>query len=235
MFFTLSLIFHQILTKNQTFIFFLVPLLVAFSHIAIEETKLKKKNMLFLFLVVFCILVTAKYHFRFNEGRKFHELSSVDLSKSVPATKIHDKLKGLQWISPEYKNNVEQEINLINNIKNHLKSDKRKKMVVTNYSFFSIILNERTSNSLKGIISSKNNFKHNFYTHRPSREKPSRWSFESGEIKFNGEAIILKDGEIWHQYQTNIQLNDVNRVLFSGLSLKLSKPKSVLPKLCARS
>ena len=143
LFFTLSLIFHQILTKNQTFIFFLVPLLVAFSHIAIEETKLKKKNMLFLFLIVFCILVTAKYHLRFNEGRKFHELSSVDLSKSVPATKIHAKLNGLQWISPEYKNNVEQEINLINNIKNHLKSDKRKKMVVTNYSFFSIILNEK--------------------------------------------------------------------------------------------
>ena len=87
----------------------------------------------------------------------------------------------------------------------------------------SIILNERTSNSLKGYISSKNNFKHNFYTHRPSREKPTSWSFESGEIKFNGEAILLKDGKIWHPYQTKIKSYEVNMVLFSGLSSKLSR------------
>ena len=87
----------------------------------------------------------------------------------------------------------------------------------------SIILNERTSNSLKGSISSRNNIKYNFYTHRPRREKPTSWSFESGETKFNGEAILLKNGKIWHQYQTKIQSNEVNRVLFSGLSSKLSK------------
>ena len=87
----------------------------------------------------------------------------------------------------------------------------------------SIILNERTSNSLKGSISSKNNIEYNFYTHRPRREKPTSWSFESGETKFNGEAILLKNGKIWHQYQTKIQPNEVNRVLFSGLSSKLSK------------
>ncbi len=88
---------------------------------------------------------------------------------------------------------------------------------------FSIILNERKSNSLKGSISSKNNIKHNFYTHRPKKEKPTSWSFESGETKFNGEAILFKDGKIWHQYQTKIQPNQVNKVLFSGLSLKLSR------------
>ena len=78
----------------------------------------------------------------------------------------------------------------------------------------SIILNKRTSNSLKGSISWKNNFKHNFYTHRPSREKPTSWSFENGETKFNGEAILLKNGKIWHQYQTKIQSNEVYRVYF---------------------
>ena len=141
--FTLSLIFHQLLTKNQTFIFFLIPLLFAFSHIALNETKLRKKNIIFIFLIICCFLVTIKYHLRFNEGRKFHELSTVDFSKSIAATKIHKKLKGLKWISPEYKNDVEKEINLINKIKNHLIYDKRKKMVITNYSFFSVILNEK--------------------------------------------------------------------------------------------
>ena len=87
----------------------------------------------------------------------------------------------------------------------------------------SIVLKERRSNSLKGSISSKNNFKGNFYTHRPIKDKPTSWSFENGETKFSGEAILLKNGKIWHQYQTNIQSNEVNMVIFSGLSSKLSK------------
>ena len=87
----------------------------------------------------------------------------------------------------------------------------------------SIILKERTSNSLKGYISSKKNIKLNFYTHRPRKEKPTSWSFESGETKFNGEAILLKDGKIWHKYQTKIKSHEVNRVIFSGLSSKLAK------------
>ena len=87
----------------------------------------------------------------------------------------------------------------------------------------SIILNERRSNSLKGFISSKKNIKGNFYTHRPIRKNPTSWSFESGETKFNGEAILFKDGEIWHHYQTKIKSHEVNMVIFSGLSFKLSK------------
>ena len=87
----------------------------------------------------------------------------------------------------------------------------------------SIILNERRSNSLKGSISSNNNLKGNFYTHRPIGEKPTSWSFENGETKLNGEAIIFKDGKIWHPYQTKIKSYEVNMVLFSGLSSKLSR------------
>ena len=87
----------------------------------------------------------------------------------------------------------------------------------------SIILNKRTSNSLEGSLSWNSNIKNNFYTHRPKRGKTASWSFERGETKFNGEAILLKDRKIWHQYQTKIKSNEVNRVLFSGLSSKLSK------------
>ncbi len=87
----------------------------------------------------------------------------------------------------------------------------------------SIVLNERRSNSLKGSISSKNNFKGNFYTHRPIKDKPTSWSFENGETKLNGEAILLKDGKIWHPYQTKIKSHEVNMVLFSGLSLLITQ------------
>ena len=87
----------------------------------------------------------------------------------------------------------------------------------------SIILNERTSNSLKGYISSKNKIKGNFYTHRPTGDKPTSWTFENGKTKFKGEAILLKDGKLWHRYQTKIKSNEVNMVIFSGLSSKLSE------------
>jgi len=87
----------------------------------------------------------------------------------------------------------------------------------------SIILNERRSNSLKGFISSMKNIEGNFYTHKPTKESPTSWSFENGHTKLNGEAILLKDGKIWHPYQTKIKSHEVNMVIFSGLSSKLSK------------
>ena len=87
----------------------------------------------------------------------------------------------------------------------------------------SIILNERRSNSLKGSILSKKNIRGNFYTHKPTRERPTSWSFENGGTVFSGEAILLKDGKIWHPYQTKIKSHEVNMVIFSALSSKLSK------------
>ena len=69
----------------------------------------------------------------------------------------------------------------------------------------------------------EHNLKGNFYTHRPINDIPTSWSFENGETKLNGEAILLKDGKIWHPYQTKIKSHEVNMVLFSGLSSKLSR------------
>ena len=67
-----------------------------------------------------------------------------------------------------------------------------------------------------------NKFKATFFTHRPRTEKPTSWTFEKSEIKFKGDAILFKNGRIWHPYQEEIKSNEVNRVLFSGLALKLS-------------
>ena len=75
----------------------------------------------------------------------------------------------------------------------------------------------------KGYKIMMNNFKGNFYTHRPIKDKPTSWGFENGQIKLNGEAILLKDGKIWHPYQTKIKSHEVNMVLFTGLSSKLSR------------
>ena len=96
-------------------------------------------------------------------------------------------------------------------------------LVSENVPSISIVLSERRSNDLKGVLSIKNNVKGNFYTHKPTQKEPSSWSFEKTNIKFKGEAILLKDNEIWHQYQSKIKSHEVNKVFFSGFSSKLSK------------
>ena len=52
---TFSLILHQLLTKNQVFIFFLVPILTAFSQISLTYSKLKFKRPIC--LIVFLIFL----------------------------------------------------------------------------------------------------------------------------------------------------------------------------------
>ena len=86
-----------------------------------------------------------------------------------------------------------------------------------------IVLSERRSYALKGFLSHDNDIKGNFYTHKPTLKEPSSWSFEKANFKFKGEAILLKNYEIWHPYQTKIKSHEVNKVLFSGLSSQLSK------------
>ena len=99
--------------------------------------------MLNIFLVLICIFAVTKYHLRFNEGRKFHELNNVNFELALNAKKIDDKFKGLKWITPTFNKNPDEEIILINEIKNYLIADNRNKMVMTNYSFFSSILKKK--------------------------------------------------------------------------------------------
>ena len=141
--FTFSLILHQLFTRNQTYIFFLIPILFAFSDININFLKLKKIKIISIILILICLFATSKYHIRFNENRKFHELNYVDFKLSLRADKIDKKLSGLQWITPEYKNETKKEINLILEAKSHLDNDKKVKMLMSNYSFFSVILDEK--------------------------------------------------------------------------------------------
>jgi len=140
---TFSLIFHQLLTRNQIFIFFLIPILFAFSDINFSIFNKNKNKLISLILISICLFATIKYHIRFNENRKFHELNDVNFKLFENAKKIDNKFFGLKWITPKYKNESSEEIVLINEIKLHLLKDKRKKMLMTNYSIFSTILNQK--------------------------------------------------------------------------------------------
>ena len=140
--FTGSLIFHQILTKNQIYIFFLSPLLFGFLSAEIITRDYKLKNVYLLFFIIISILITFKYHDRLNEKRKFHELINVNMKDSLESSLIHKKLSGFKWITNEYKENVQQEIDMLKNYLNILSSEKRNKMVITHYLFLSSLLEE---------------------------------------------------------------------------------------------
>ena len=134
-------IFHQLITANQTYIFSLIPLLAGFSHIYLRKYFMEKK-FIQVAVIILVIFTTIKYHNVYNEKRKFMDLQHVDLSKSLDANLIDKKLNKLKWITPYYPANPQKEIDLINNTIKILKKDTRKKMVITHYSFLSLILEQ---------------------------------------------------------------------------------------------
>ena len=138
----LSLIQHQLLTKNQIYIFFLIPLFASYTHVEIKNLFKNKKNYLKYILVGICLISAFKYNERFNIERKFHELNYVNFLNSIQAKTISLKLKGLNWITPsnENKESVQVEIQSIKNILSVLEKDTQNKIVLTNYSFLSVVL-----------------------------------------------------------------------------------------------
>tara|TARA_Y100000589_G_scaffold269494_1_gene261524 strand:+ start:149 stop:586 length:438 start_codon:yes stop_codon:yes gene_type:complete len=84
-----------------------------------------------------------------------------------------------------------------------------------------IILSRRGSSSLIGKLVSKEKEIGVFKTSKPTENKSSKWSFEKGKQKFEGEILLFKDDRLWHRYQDEIKAKDVNRSIFSSLSSNL--------------
>ena len=144
-FISIFLIFHQIITKNFIFIFFLIPLLASFLHLYNFKKKQNEK-VISIFLIIFTIFCTTKYHLRFNENRKMLNLESVNLNYTIDAKTIHPSLKGLKWKTKRFENNSKLEIENIKKSIEIIKNDNSNKMVETNYLFFSAIVNEDLNN-----------------------------------------------------------------------------------------
>ena len=127
------------ISLNQNFIFFLIPLLCGIVHSFYK--KIFKFNYFLIATILICIFSTGKYHLRFNEERKFNELENVDLSKAVDAKILDDKLKGLKWIT--YLNPKEPllELKNLNEAMSYFKEEDLKKMLITEYQIISPILN----------------------------------------------------------------------------------------------
>ena len=135
-------LFHQIYTKNQIYIFFLIPFLSGFLIYFNNQTFINFKKIITVFVISLCLFTTIKYNKRFNIERKFHELNNTNLNDSISAKIIHKNFKGLKWISP-YFTDPNEEAELIKNFLFMLDDDQDEKMVISQYNFFSSLLNKR--------------------------------------------------------------------------------------------
>ena len=133
-------IFHQSLTKNQIFIYFLIPLLCGFCQSLLD----KDKNFFIIFLLAITLFGTIKYHFKFNIDRKFMELENVDLTIFEKGEDINNILKGLKWTNGEFTGDPKEEVQYLKSTIQHLKNDRRKFIIITNYQFILSSINKNS-------------------------------------------------------------------------------------------
>ena len=139
--FSIVMIFHQLLTKNQNFIFFLIPLNVGLILYLIENTEYKKNVILFT-LIITTFLITLKYHERFNIDRKFHELQNVNLNSSISSSQISKSLYPLKWITPSFKD-PEKELLIIKKFLKQIDNETGNILLITNYNFIDSITEKK--------------------------------------------------------------------------------------------
>ena len=139
---SLSLIFHQIMTKNQIFIYFLIPILFGLMQSEINKINFKFKKYFSILVILFLAFITIKYHYRYNENRKFHELVNIDFKDSVPAEKVDKNLKGLLWINPFYESAPDDEILILDKAKKEIEKIDHEIMMITHYLFLDSITNK---------------------------------------------------------------------------------------------
>ena len=140
---TLILIFHQIMTKNQIYIYFLIPILFGFIEIEIIKSKMKFKKIFSILVIFTLILITFKYHVRYNENRKFHELTKNKLENTLKANNIHKSLSGLKWKNPFFTDETIKEVLILNQAQKKLNSFNGEIMLISNYLFLDSITSKK--------------------------------------------------------------------------------------------
>tara|TARA_Y100000031_G_C8250721_1_gene400442 strand:+ start:3591 stop:5195 length:1605 start_codon:yes stop_codon:yes gene_type:complete len=137
----LIFIFHQLITANQIFIFSIIPFISFFLYHRVKQKYLGQSILKYLIILVL-IFSTLKFHFRFNEDRKFMELQGVDFEKSIKASQLDKRFGNLKWITAKFGDNPQEEINLLIQSKDLISKENYPKMVITHYQFFSLIIND---------------------------------------------------------------------------------------------
>ena len=139
--FCLLTIMHQLMTINAIFIYCLIPIFCGFSHIYLKKFMSQKK-IIGNFLIVLTIGSTIYYYINYIKNRTFMDLRSVNLENSIDGKKIHPKLSKIKWITMFYPDDPKKEASNIKLAIKIINDDKNKKMIITDYQFISVFLDQ---------------------------------------------------------------------------------------------
>ena len=186
-----ALIAHQLMTINGLYIFFVIPILAGFAHIYSIKYSIGKKYILYLFITI-TLVSSAHYGNKYILSRDFADLRNININKAVNANILDSKLNGLKWITPLYPNDPNKELELLNNVINIIKKDKRQKVIITDYQFISVIL---------GILDNSPNQVW-FINHMLNQDKNSKFfkiykKFLIEKLKVNEIEIIYIVKPLW--------------------------------------
>ena len=185
-----ALILHQLMTINGMFIFFIIPILVGFSHIYYLK-YFKSKNFIVYFLITLSVASTFNYWAKYINKRDFLDLSKLNVVNAVDAEILDSKLKGLKWITVNYGENPQEEIVLLKEAIDIIKNDKKNKTIVTDYQFISVIL------SLYDNSPNAYWFKHHVYPEKGHKYFKIYKNFFIEKIKENNIQIIYTVKPLW--------------------------------------
>ena len=127
------------MTLNGLYIFFIIPIIAGFTHIYFLDLY-KKKNYFLYILLLFTICSTIHYWNKYIHKRDFMDLRKANFSQTIDARILDKKLNGLKWISCLNPNDPNKEVLNLKESINLIKDDERKKGIITEYQFISVIL-----------------------------------------------------------------------------------------------
>ena len=140
---TFLALLNQELMKNQNIVFFILPILTGLVHLRLNKKSNQYNFFYLIFIIIFCVFITTKYHLRFNVDRKFMDLQSIDKTNTINAEIISKKLKGLKWITSIGQIEIDNEVLLLKESIAYLKSNKKNSMVISNYQFLNSEIDNR--------------------------------------------------------------------------------------------
>ncbi len=176
---------------NGIFIFFLIPILSGFSHIYYLKYFENKKYIYFL-LILLSISSTIYYGVKYIDKRDFMDLRKISMENSIDAKILDEKLTGLKWITPFYPENPQLEISNLKEAISLIKNDNRKKIIVTDYQFISVIL------STYDYSPNKYWYKHHAYPTSKDHKYFERYrNFIISKLKENKIEIVYTIKPLW--------------------------------------
>ncbi len=140
-FFCFLTIVHQLMTINAIFIYCLIPIFCGISHIY-SKKFLTQEKIISKFLITLTLCSTVYYYSSYVKNRTFMDLRGINLGNSIDGEVIHSELSKIKWITMFFPNNPTQEAANIKLAFKILKEDNNKKMLITDYQFISVFLNQ---------------------------------------------------------------------------------------------